>query len=247
MKTLLLTFASFTLVASATFAHADLHFSNFSDTTGLTLNGNATTQNGSLSLTQAGQYYQASAVWANTRQSVTNGFDTSFTYHIGEGDGADGLAFVIQNDDPTQLGAMGGGLGMNNIDKAFGVEFRTYIYNSVDYNFYTYNSGMPSAADANLRGDHSVRIKYSGGILNVYMDGSSTALLSSAIDLSQYVNTTDGKAYVGFTSGTGGSTDNHLINSWNFKGGSVQAVPEPASMAVLATGALGLLRRRRKA
>jgi len=234
------------LAATSTFAHADLHFSNFSNTTGLTLNGDAKAQDGQLSLTQAGQYYQASSVWANTRQSVMSGFDTTFQYHIGEGDGADGFTFAIQNTDPTQVGAMGGGLGLNNLDKAFGVEFRTYIYQSVDYNFYTYNPGMPSTPDTNLRGDHSIRISYDGTTLSTYIDNMSTPVLSSIIDLSRYVNTTDGMAYVGFTSGTGGSTDNHNIKNWNFAGGHTQAVPEPTTCAVLGFGAFAALRRRRK-
>lgn len=228
------------LLASVTaVAHADLGFNNFSNPTGMTLNGNAHVQGNSLRLTDVANY-QAGSAWANDKQSVLSGFDTSFGYHIGEGSGADGFAFAIQGYDPHQIGANGGGLGLNDIYKAFGVEFRTWVYNSIDYNFYTYNPGMPSAPNNNLRGDHTVRISYDGARLNTYLDGNLQ--LSSLIDLANYLPTsTDGKYYVGFTSGTGGATDNHDITNWTYKGGApAQAVPAPGAIVSFGMGTIGL-------
>jgi uncharacterized repeat protein (TIGR01451 family) len=69
-------------------------------------------------------------------------------------------------------------------------------------------------AKNSLRGVHSVSVDYTPGTLTVKLDGST--ILNTSINIANYVSTPDGKVYVGFTGGTGASTDNHDIRSWSF-------------------------------
>ena len=82
---------------------------------GYTINNNAaglaSISNGTLTLT-TGVQSQASSVFNNTAQNIQN-FTSSFTYtDVGSG-GADGFAFVLQNDPRgvSALGDAGGSLG----------------------------------------------------------------------------------------------------------------------------------------
>jgi hypothetical protein len=114
---------------------------------------------------QAGSYYatqmtdggsQESSLWFSVPQVVANGFTTWFAFKLTpNGDSyatADGLAFVIQNSQgsnllydssagctgiggagPTALGSGGGCMGYGGIDNSLALEFDTY-YNSWDPN-----------------------------------------------------------------------------------------------------------------
>lgn len=74
------------------------------------------------------------------------------------------------------------------------------------------------------------------GRLDIYLDGSTTPLVTVEInfDTVQGGNTTDaqGRAYLGFTAGTGGGTQNHDILDWTYNG----VTPEPASGLMLLIG-----------
>ena len=85
------------------------------------------------------------AAWYRREQEVGEGFDTSFTFRVANPSlrcdvmddvhtncrsrGADGFAFVIQEDGPTALGGAGENLGYGGITNSLAVEFDTY-YNS---------------------------------------------------------------------------------------------------------------------
>ncbi len=95
---------------------------------------------------------QASSVWSATPQDVVDGFTTWYAVKInyeggGDGNTADGLAFVIQNasggktdsisgcaetgSGPTALGSAGGCLGYGGIDNSVALEMDTF-YSSWD-------------------------------------------------------------------------------------------------------------------
>src|SRR4029079_842147 len=91
-----------------------------------------------------------------------------------------------------------------------------------------------------------VRVRYVGGVLNVYVGDLTTPDLTVNYDL-ESLGLTNGNAFLGFTGATGGGFAQQEVLSW------VTAVPEPATVfAVIAfTGCAGMvawrqLRRRRR-
>ena len=104
--------------------HADFNYNNFSDTTGLTINGDAHVVNveGSdrMRLVDAGAIYGGGSIFYNDLQQISE-FHTFFCFRINElggitnslnpDSGADGLAFVVQTYGPTFIEHTGGGQG----------------------------------------------------------------------------------------------------------------------------------------
>ncbi len=121
-----------TSAQAGTFAYTD-----FSDTTGLQVNGSAAAINIAgrdvmrLTPPEAGK---GGSVFNTQAIALTNdyGFSTRFTFTIGSnGDtiygpiGADGIAFVIQTQS-NSVGGLGGALGYGGITPSVEVEFDTY-------------------------------------------------------------------------------------------------------------------------
>ena len=79
--------------------------------------------------------------------------------------------------------------------------------------------------------------------MSVYIDYLVNPVLSVAVDLNSQMNLVDGTAILGFTSATGGSTENHDILSWSFR-----SVPEPSSanLVLLVVSSLAALATRRR-
>jgi hypothetical protein len=92
---------------------------------------------------------QAGAAWYPKLVNVNEGFDTEFDYIISSPSvtcdrmddvntfcrsrGADGLAFVIQNDNPNAIGTCGSGLGYEGISNGLSIEIDTYMnYDKLD-------------------------------------------------------------------------------------------------------------------
>ena len=184
---------------------------------GWQLNGNALLEGANLVLTTATSNQAGSAFWP-TRIDPRN-VSYEFTISIGGGSGADGLAFVIA--DPTRgatatsLGEKGGGLGFAKV-AGWAVAFDTYK-NSANpsNNFVGISDGAGTTAGtlhwlstftpaSSLRtGTHKVKVSTAGGAIAVSLDG--TKLGSVAVTL-------PASAYVGFSGGTGGSTDRHAVS-----------------------------------
>jgi hypothetical protein len=109
---------------------------DFGKAEGLELAGSAAIAGTRLRLTRA-VVSQAGAAWVREKQSVGNGFETSFEFQLtgqgGLGRGADGFAFVIQNSGPDALagrGSAGGfalGDGRNN-PRTKGIPFSLAVF-----------------------------------------------------------------------------------------------------------------------
>jgi hypothetical protein len=188
---------------------------------GWQLNGTALIAGSALQLTSTSGTLQAgSAFWprAVDPRAMTVDFDA----YIGDGTGADGMTFTIQNASatgasPTKLGVRGGGLGFSGIPGlAVGlVEYKNSVAPS--NNFAGISDGPISGssdllhwiATANLvprlQGQtNHVRVTTAGGVLTVAVNG--TQVLSQALAL-------PASAYVGFTGGTGSLTDRHAVSN----------------------------------
>jgi hypothetical protein len=229
-------------------------FSDFADTTGLQVIGDATQVGNVLRLTSASPV-QTGAVSHFGTQPVSEGFETRFQFQItapggvpgcDEKVGADGFAFVLQGGDGFALGEGGGGLGYGGVANSLAIEFDTYC----NYEFGDPNGnhisvqttgGQPNSASqaaslgstgaslaTNLSDGavHTVKIAYLRGALKVFLDDLVTPVLQVPVDLANALNLTQGQAWVGFTAATGEGFENLDVLNWSF----TQTAPAPPTM-----------------
>ena len=261
-----------TVVAGAgTSALADFNYSDFSSVSGLNFVGVAK-QDANRILVTPSVGGSAGAVWAATKQSVANGFDTTMTIHIEDkhGGGADGMALVIQNAAPTPLGGTGGGIGYGRnlvygqpgIANSFAVvadmwnnnpqwtepgdNHLTFQSNGLLENSPSSSASLANAGISDLSGGstHTVRVLYAGGVMSVYLDGSLSASLSAEVNLSTLLALDNGSAWVGVTSSTGGTADRqaHVLDAWSW---TTSVTPAPGAAGLMAMGGLLAIRRKR--
>ncbi|WP_230969780.1 lectin-like domain-containing protein [Nitrogeniibacter aestuarii] len=215
-----------------------------------------------------------SAFLTNTISLANNAsFSTAFSFRISnplgisdaDGQGADGIVFVVQTVSNT-AGGVGGGIGYTGIGNSLGVEFDTWMngggFNDPDGNHVGINLGGafngPTASVATRMNDGDdwyAWVDYNGATnvieLRLAMDAvrPSDALVSRTADLAAVLGTTD--AYIGFTSGTGAAGGYHDIVSWQFVDdfqpiGGNNNVPEPATLALLGLGIVGIASMRKR-
>ncbi|MBI5380152.1 MAG: hypothetical protein HZA23_08405 [Nitrospirae bacterium] len=197
-------------------------------------NGTANVVGGVLRLTTDGGGQTGSA-FINTPFAFNgnSSFSTFFQFRIygaqGSG-GADGLAFVIQNDPAGMdaLGGGGGGLGYGGITKSLAVEFDTWQNGGDPNNNHIgvdTNGNLLSLAtystppDLNSGSSLYAWVDYNGAtnMLDVYINTTSTKpgtpVISQVVDISPLVG---GQVYVGFTAATGAAWNIHDIEAWQF-------------------------------
>jgi hypothetical protein len=189
--------------------------------TGWTLNGNATANGGTFQLTPIAMDQAGTAIFNNP--IPTGQLDARFTLKIGDGTGADGLAFMLldpANSSPTSLGRIGGGLGYAGLTGP-AVTFITYQsagYPSDNFVGITAQSSGPPltfvATNTNIpplrTGTHAVEITVSQttGHVVVFIDGSQ--VLDAAV-------TIPANARIGFSGGAGGRTDIHAVSDLDIR------------------------------
>ncbi len=252
-------------------ALADFSYGGFGSTQGLRLLGHATTANGVLRITDSIPI-QTGGVWVTEKQAVGDGFIMGFTFQMlnragnpdpaGDG-GADGFAFVIQNNgdgalEDTPIGR-GGGLGYNGMSNAFVIEFDTWKntraadpdgnhisvhangtdpVSSGEWHSIGMATGLPSLSDGLT---HTVVMVYLPGSLSLMIDNIPGPVLNVETDIGRTLALGDGTAWVGFTGTTYGAWETHDILNWAYT-----AIPTPGSAALLAAGGLVAVRRRRR-
>lgn len=232
-------FDSTGLDASIAEPQFDFAFADFSDVSCLTLNGDAAQVGAILRLAPSLEGQAGSAWYTCTKAHVADGFDTTFVYQMWNSpdfpDGADGLAFLIQDESTAALGAGGSGMGFEGITRSLAVEFDTFgILPETDNHIAVQTLGASAnsaddlfalglvnpATDLNDGNPHTVRVSYLPGTLKVFLDDMFTPVLVVAVDL-QNISGDDildgsGDAWVGFTAGTGLLMQDHDILSWSF-------------------------------
>jgi hypothetical protein len=206
-----------------------LGFPGFEGRTDLRLTGSATLDGSSLVLTPALPGQIGAAWFAPFAPKVTDPWFAQFAFRI-EGD-TDGLAMVIQSQDPYALGDCDGScLGYDGITQSLAIEFDTFAFGgefpadhvSVQTNFAGPNSAGDGsslgsqvlAQDLNDGQEHHVLVRYDGAVLRVWVDGAP--VVTCGVDFQAGIADTGGCAYIGFTGSTGGLFARMVITEWAF-------------------------------
>lgn len=189
-------------------------------------NGNARSLGGECyQLTQASNW-QLGSVWYADPIDLSKDFDLEFYLNFGtnDGNGADGIVFVLQDVGNRAIGNAGGGLGFEGFSPSFGIEFDDFentsmgdiasdhiaILKNGSVNHNSQNS-ISSPVQALVNGgniedgvDHLVRIvwKVNTHELEVWFDCSLRHKIS--YDIQKDIFSGNGTVYWGFTSSTGG-------------------------------------------
>ncbi len=171
---------------------------------------------------------QRASVWFSPTIDLTKRFDISFTMNFGDVDanGADGMAFVLQNTkkDTLAIGSTGGSFAYVGLDSSLAVEFDTYqnttvndpvydhialISNGVVHHGLSTNIAGPVAAkssQANIEDslNHVVRVSWNpaNDTIKVYFD--CELRLSVKYNLITNIFQGNTKVRWGFTGSTGG-------------------------------------------
>jgi hypothetical protein len=193
-------------------------FSNF------TLNGGAISDGTTLTITD-GAGSEARSAFNNAVQNVTS-FTTSFTYTDAGGGGADGFAFVMQNDPrgTAALGDAGGAIGYAGSATTKITPSAADAFNIFGGSGSGYSTGgnkqIGPTGPVNIASGNPIQVtlRYSGG-------PTLTETLTDTV-----TNVTNYKAYavnipkaaggstalIGFTGGTGGVTSTQRIGNFTF-------------------------------
>ena len=168
-------------------------------------------------------------VWYQNRVDLRVEFTIDLDLNFGDrdGSGADGIAFVIQNINTSQ-GSSGGGMGYQGINPSYAIEMDTY-YNSTpdpnsDHIAFVEDGAAgtaPNAADVvqtvNLEDGnwHNMRISWqpSTQVLSyvfTHNNGVNTYSDTKTVDLTGAILNSN-IAFIGFTSATGGSRNEHVV------------------------------------
>jgi hypothetical protein len=134
-------------------------------------------------------------------RSLAIEFDTFTLKDVGAGDGED-----FGDPNGNHISVHSRGPEPNHVDEAYSLGKVT--------------EGLPNFKDGK---PHNVKVSYTPGSLKAYVDNMEKPVLTLAIKLDAFsgkefkeasVLDPDGKAWVGFTAGTGGLMENHDILSW---------------------------------
>lgn len=166
--------AAFTLGLLSTNVQAGVivSYPNFSDSTGLTTIGNATTAATAdgkvLRLTsdganQTGAAYSTSAITLGSNASFSTFFQFRFT-QPGGWDPADGIVFILAADT-SGIGGAGVGMGYSGVQHSVGIEFDTY-------NNAGYGLGNDDGSSSNHVSIDTNGVLTNTAISNVYGNGS---------------------------------------------------------------------------
>jgi hypothetical protein len=173
-------------------------------------------------------------------------FEASYTYQDIGGGGADGTAFVVQNDPrgTAALGAGGGGLAYIGITPSAAVLLNLYagapggpsgmlvatngVGDGAGYSTSVYQNTTP----VNLDGGNpiNVNLRYTGGVLQINLADTvsgGTFQASYPIDIPSFVGTN--VAWVGITGSEGGVLSHQTVSNFSY-------VPLPVLLSTPSSG-----------
>ncbi len=96
-----------------------------------TLNGSALSNGNTCFSVTPNSSWQLGSIWNNTPIDLSINFDIQFTMNLGnqDGNGADGIVFVMQQQGINAIGTAGSGLGFQGLSPSIGIEFDTFQNN----------------------------------------------------------------------------------------------------------------------
>lgn len=177
--------------------------------------------------------FQNGTVWYGEQIDLNQAFDIQFRMNLGsiDGNGADGICFVLQTVGTSAIGASGGGMGYLDFGTSLGVEFDTWQngeYNDPGFDHIaihrdgniSHNSplqlGGPVQMDPFNQNtedgqDHVVQINWDPATqtMQVYFD--CTFRVQAQVDLINSIFSGQNLVYWGFTAATGGSFNNQTV------------------------------------
>ena len=239
-------------------------YSDFSSTTGLTLNGDAAQAGAALRLvpsagSQAGTAYRTVAVPLTAGTEFSTAFKFLVKTDANSAFGVtDGFTFLLQNDGAgmNALGGAGDGLGYTGLSPSVAVVFRgrgpsfigvvTGGINPADLASPFNPPGATGFTEgAFYEQNEFAWIDYSAGTLKVFLGTTAvkpgSPVMTAPVDV---FGTLGLEAYLGFSAGNGGAFGSQDILTWSF---TTAAVPEPESWGLMLSGLLVMgwsLRRR---
>lgn len=197
------------------------------------LNGNAVFLGNDCYRLTSESTFQNGTVWYGEQIDIEQPFDIQFTMNFGtiDGNGADGICFVLQTVGTSAIGASGGGLGYLNFGTSLGIEFDTWQngeYNDQGYDHIAIikNGDINHNSSNNIAGpvqadvfsqniedgeEHVVRITWNpvSQTISVYFD--CVFRLSGQQDIINQIFGGENMVYWGFTAATGGSYNNQTV------------------------------------
>lgn len=257
-------------------AETIIDFSDFSSSSGYSLLGSAQKSANSLALVSSSSN-AVGGVFFNTPVSVSNfSANFTFTFSdSGAGDGM--MFVIKNPDSSgsdSGLGGYGEQLGyatrysVTGIDNSVGIEFDSHynttagVTNDINANHIGINTSASVISlaqtavtpDFNSANPWYAWVDYDGTTLSVSVNQTgekpTTAMLSYGTSDNPFVisDYTGSSALVGFTASTGGATQTTTLTSFGYSSTpDIEAVPEPSTLALLATGAfvVGLASRKK--
>jgi len=202
---------------------------------GDTVNGGPLITNDVLTLTD-GSAGENRSGWFYTPLYI-GGFQASFTYQDIGGNGADGCAFVVQNDPrgTAALGFPGGGLAYSSIAPSVAVLLNIYGgahcgpsgwmlgtngVGAIDIVGNVSGRAYQSTAPVNLDAGNpiAVRLRYSGGVLQMSLTDIVTSNVFQTniiVDIPSFVGTN--AAWIGITGSEGGVLSHQIVSAFSYR------------------------------
>jgi len=194
------------------------------------LNGSATNIGDDCYRLTTNQLNQAGSIWHIESVNLNENFGITFEVNLGCSDqnGADGIVFGLQNID-TSVGSDGGGIGFAGINPSVGFEFDTYqngdfndpVYDHVALILDGQTNHVNSLAGPLQLSESNDNVEdCTFHDTSIYWDASAQTLsfffdceerISYNIDLVDDVFSGNPNVFWGFTSATGGLSNEHIV------------------------------------
>jgi subtilase family serine protease len=175
-----------------------------------------------------GALYQARSVFYHVPQYI-GAFKAAFTYQDVGGGGANGVAFVLQNDarGVSALGGIGNGLGYGGITNSLAVELNVYSGDGYSAGYIVLTNGLIGTGsdfhptgDINLASGNPINItvNYANGQMALkFVDPVANKTFSTNLSIGNLTSTVKGEtAYVGFTGASGAVASTQSITNFSF-------------------------------